>query len=294
MEFSKTRKNPILLKEENKDYAYDSGKEMKGYVKLERNQNKGLIVAVMNNIRFFPKGEYVYKLLLAGKKKEKMYYHLVGSMALAANGDGEGSFRINPCDLDGSGMAIWDFSTAIVAAMSTVNGKEPLHPVLKGNFSLPPEKDTEKKPLPKDYSPFYNRFVLDNCISIAKQQENFENIIPFDKDLTHALWKKINDISLLPLISPGSEKPMKQYGHFLFGWNDNHYFTAVPGRFFQKEQPDRGKSGFVFWQPIIGMDAEHQDTSIPLDERRKNIYGYWIATINRYNGHIEEIPLRQE
>ena len=39
------------------------------------------------------------------------------------------------------------------------------------------------------------------------------------------------------------------------------------------------------------MEKMAEDQSVPVDERRKNTYGYWIAAINRYNGHIEEFPL---
>ena len=96
------------------------------------------------------------------------------------------------------------------------------------------------------------------------------------------------------MISPGSNAPMTKYGHFLYGWQDTHYFLGIPGRFFPEEQPDGGKSGFVFWQPILGMEAEAHDETLSVDERRKKIYGYWIAAINRYNGHIEELPISAE
>ena len=293
MDFSKVKKSPIILKEENTGFALDPAKEIRGYIKLEKDDDKGLIVAVMDNVKFFPKGEYVYKLICAGTKKERRKYHLVGNMSLSAYGNGEGTFRINPRDLDGYGMALCDFSTAIIAAMSTVNAKEALHPVLKGNFSMP--KDSlQSRPSPKDYSPFYNRFVLQNCISIAKEEYKFEDIIPFEKELSGCKWKKITNISLFPIVSPGAEPPMKKYGHFLFGFNEGYYFLAVPGRFFPQEQPDSGKSGFVFWLPILGMEKESQKSNLSIDEQRKNIYGYWIAAVNRYNGHIEEIPLIEE
>lgn len=104
--------------------------------------------------------------------------------------------------------------------------------------------------------------------------------------------EKINDRTLFPMISPGSGEPMIKYGHFLYGWHDSHYFLGIPGRFFPEEQPDSGKSGFVFWQPILGMEKEAQNETLSVEERRKKIYGYWIAAINRFNGHIEEMPHR--
>ncbi|MDO4486988.1 MAG: hypothetical protein Q4C46_10425 [Bacillota bacterium] len=297
MDFANVKKSPVLLKAENKRFAFDHSIDMRGYIKLEKDDDKGLIVAVMDNIKFFPHGEYVYKLILAGRKKEKWHYHMVGSMSQTADGKGEGSFRINPADMDGRGNALSDFSTAIIAAMSTVNCSESLHPVLKGDFVIPrsSEKSTvSRKPAAKDYSPFYNTYLLERCIEIAKKQKQYIDVIPFKHDLAKASWKKITDCELFPMIAPGAAAPMKKYGHFLYGWRDSHYFLGIPGRFFPEEQPDGGKSGFVFWQPLLGMEEESQDKTIPVEERRKNIYGYWIAAINRYNGHIEEIPLIEE
>lgn len=294
MDISKITKSPIILKEENKRYAFDSSKEMQGFLKVEQDKDKGLIVVIVENIRFFPRGEYVYKLVLAGTKNERRCYHLVGNISLSAYGRGEASFRINPSDLDGCGTALWEFSMAIIAAMSTVNSREALHPVLKGSFSLSEASPAACKPgkvPPKNYNAFYNRILLGRCIELAKDQENFADIVPFADDPMKASWKKVTDIKRFPMVAPGADEPIHKYCHFLWGYNDNYYFLAAPGRFFPEEQPDEGKSGFVFWLPILGMEKEAEDKTIPIEERRKNIYGYWIATINRYNGHIEEIPL---
>jgi len=291
MDFTNVTRNPIMLREENKRFAMDREKPVRGYIKLDINNEKGMVIATVDNVKFFPKGEYVYKLIFAGVKKEKRLYHMVGDISLSACGSGEGSFRINPGDMDGRGSSVECFSTAIIAAMSTVNCRESLHPVMKGSLTNVEAPSSEKAATPKDYSPFYNRYVLENCIKIAVKQEIFNDIIPFDHDLTKASWKKITDTALFPMISPGPMPHIEKYGHFLYGWQDTHYFLGVPGRFFPEEQPDAGKSGFVFWQPILGMKSETDDTTLPIEERRKNIYGYWIAAINRYNGHIEEIPL---
>lgn len=294
MNFSKITKSPIVLKEENRRYAFDPGKEMFGYMKVEQDEDKGLIVVIMDNIKFFPKGEYVYKLVLAGTKNEKRCYHMIGNISLNAYGKGEASFRINPQDLDGSGTALSDYSMAIIAAMSTVNCRESLHPVLKGSISVPePQQAPEKTGslLPKNYNAFYNRVVLEKCIALAKEQTSFEDIVPFAEGSIKASWKKITDQKKFPMVAPGADGPIEKYGHFLWGYNDNHYFLAVPGRFLPEEKPDDGKSGFVFWLPILGMEKAAEDRSVPVEERRKNIYGYWIASVNRYNGHIEEIPL---
>ena len=291
MDFTRITKEPIMLTEENKRFAMDNTKEIRGYIKLEADDDKGLVVVTVDNVRFFPKGEYVYKLIFTGIRKEKRHYHMVGDISLSAYGTGEGSFRINPNDLNGHGMSLWDFSTVIIAAMSTINCREALHPVLKGDLSKIREKPEIKSITPKDYSPFYNSFILENCSRINKTLDKFADIIPFDHDLTGAKWKKIPGDGLFPIIAPGALPYIKKYGHFLYGESLTHFYLGIPGRFFPEEQPDSGKSGFVFWQPIMGMEKETQNSTIPIEERRKNIYGYWIAAINRYNGHIEEIPL---
>ena len=169
----------------------------------------------------------------------------------------------------------------IVAAASVTNPREALHPVLQGKFRIAYPADPLPTAAPKDYSPFYQDFVLDRCITIARMQKQLTDIRPFYHDATSAHWKKVLDWSDFPILSPGSETPVKVYGHFLWGWNDTHYFVAVPGRFLPAEQPDSGRSGFTFWQPILGMEKIQQDTSLPLQQRRDQTYGYWIASISR-------------
>lgn len=318
MDFSKTRKSPILLQEVNRKYALDPLRPMRGFVRLENNADRGLVTVIVENIKFFPEGGYVYKLLFAGVRRERTMYHLLGSLSEPAAGSGrvpaagdqksrpvtsnehqttggrmEGSFTIDPGNLDGRGSCLWDFDTVVVAAASTIDSHEPLHPVLQGKFQIQRPAASPRTATPKDYSPFYNDFVLDRCIAIARKQRQLADIRPFARDATSAHWKKVLSWADFPILSPGAEAPVKAYGHFLWGWNDTHYFLAVPGRFLPAEQPDGGKSGFAFWQPILGMEQIQQDTSMPLQQRREQTYGYWIASISRRSGKIEEFPYRR-
>lgn len=317
MDFSKTRKSPILLQEVNRKYALDPLRPMRGFVRLENNADRGLVTVIVENIKFFPEGGYVYKLLFAGVRRERTMYHLLGSLSEPAAGSGrvpaagdqksrpvtsnehqttggrmEGSFTIDPGNLDGRGSCLWDFDTVVVAAASTIDSHEPLHPVLQGKFQIQRPAASPRTATPKDYSPFYNDFVLDRCIAIARKQRQLADIRPFARDATSAHWKKVLSWADFPILSPGAEAPVKAYGHFLWGWNDTHYFLAVPGRFLPAEQPDGGKSGFAFWQPILGMEQIQQDTSMPLQQRREQTYGYWIASISRRSGKIEEFPYK--
>lgn len=293
MDFSKTRKSPILLQEVNRNYAFDPQRPMRGFIRLENNAKKGFLTAVTENIKFFPNGEYAYKLLFAGIRREQTMYHLLGDLSLASCGKGEGSFPVDPANLDGRGNGLWDFDTIVVAAASTTDRREPLHPVLQGKFHIDRPAASPRTASPKDYSPFYNDFVLERCIAIARKQRQLADIRPFHRDATSAHWKKVSDWDMFPILAPGAEAPVKAYGHFLWGWNDTHYFLAAPGRFLPAEQPDSGKSGFTFWQPILGMEKIQQDTSLPMEQRREQTYGYWIASISRRNGKIEEFPYKK-
>lgn len=422
MDHIKTMSDPVVLAEEDRRFAMDAGRRISGCIRIELSGGKGLTAVSVDNIRFFPRGEYVYKLLFAGSVQDKQHYHIAGNISLSAYGRGEASFCINAADLDGTGTGLSDLSTVLVAAMSTVNPDEALHPVLKGmlpsssegpsessstatddimtaskekhddtatshsqgNTAMPygghstqetaqpvsgdtprqvyrqrqnthtvppgqvniptgagepvrspraeafynrhsqfavtgsnadaktadsgtyiPTPDNaapgrtgrqthsaESSPPPdRDYSSFYSRSVLEKCTGLAGDCSASQDIVPFDRNFADASWKKITDTSLFPLVSPGSTEPMMKYGHFIFGWCSTHYLIGVPGRFLPEEQPDSGRSGFVYWQPIAGMPEESHDASLTLEERRKDIYGYWIAPVNRSTGHIEEMPL---
>lgn len=462
MDHIKTMSAPVVLAEEDRRFAMNAGRRISGCIRIELSGGKGLTAVSVDNIRFFPRGEYVYKLLFAGSGQDKQRYHIAGNISLSAYGRGEASLCINPADLDGTGTKLSDLPAVLIAAMSTVNSDEALHPVLKGTLpsssegpsesnstvtdnsmttakenhddavkspsqgntatprsrhstqetaqpvsgdtprqvyrqrqnthaiptdqsSIPtgagepvrspraeafynrnsqfavtgsnadaktadsgtdiptpdnaatgrttqqthsaasyrsdtssPSEHTqgstgqpatgrsadtapgdsrttgsaESSPPPdRDYSSFYSRSVLEKCTGLAGNCSASQDIVPFDRNFADASWKKITDTSLFPLVSPGSTEPMMKYGHFIFGWCSTHYLIGVPGRFLPEEQPDSGRSGFVYWQPIAGMPEESHDASLTLEERRKDIYGYWIAPVNRSTGHIEEMPL---
>ena len=62
---------------------------------------------------------------------------MAGDITLAPDGTGKGSFRINPADMNGQGLALSDCSDVIVAAMSRVDPREARHPVMSGSIAFP-------------------------------------------------------------------------------------------------------------------------------------------------------------
>ncbi len=370
MNYVKYNRAFVMLEEQNGQFAEKESAPVKGYLKVETGNNKGALRCVVQNLRYFEKGDYIYKLILFGKKGERTIHTIIGNLVINRQGNGETYFRFLPLDIDGKGNAYHNYTTAIVAAASTKDGKEPLHPVLKGvTFSedepfqselfavaedpekgqslemediigridrivddlegtlredqfaeepyekeAPPELRGEAPPAPtpapapslypaetweaaaakRSYNNFYNEYILNACAHTCRIAEFYEDVVPFDRDRTGAKWKKIVNITNLPLVSPGAHYFATQYRHYIFGAKPDEngmatkFFFGIPGRFLDEEQPDGGKSGFTYWQPIRGADPVFEGYRKG-EHNSRNIYGYWIVAIDGKTGDIEEV-----
>lgn len=327
MNYIKYARTFVMMEEQTSDFASRRA-PVKGYLKVETGNNKGALRCVVQNLKYYGGGEYIYKLIFFGKKGDRTINTVLGSLAINRNGNGETYFRFDPLNFDSKGNSYGDFDVAIIAAVSGHNTKEPLHSVLKGSISkeryessleteeLPEEEpveineEIETKDVPEiedaleiedipeiegrkenNYNSFYNEYLLQFCGYTCRVSGYYQEVYPFRKDLTGARWKRINNVASLPLVSPGAHFFATQYRHFLFGAKpDNQgvacrYFFAVPGRFIQEEQPDGGRSGFVFWQPVSSEGLwEGQEA-----DDRGGPYGYWIVAVDAYTGDIVEV-----
>ncbi|MBN7774129.1 hypothetical protein [Clostridium aminobutyricum] len=145
MEYIKYNKELVLLQEENRDFAARLEQSIYGNMRIETGNNKGAIRISVQNLRFFDRGRYVYKLILFGEKKERTIHVVIGTLILNKFGIGENYFRFDPNNVEGKGASIDDYSVAIVAAVSMKNEKEPLHPVLKGKLELARDEPSKKQ-----------------------------------------------------------------------------------------------------------------------------------------------------
>ncbi len=367
MNYVKYNRSLVMLEEQSSQFAAKESAPSKGYLKVETGNNKGAIRCTVQNLKFYEKGDYIYKLILFGKKGERTIHTIIGNLVVNRQGNGETYFRFLPLDIDGKGNTYHNYSTAIVAAASTKDDKESLHPVLKGvtvsnaepfqseliqveEESEDEEKDefdniinkideiveeveevlqseTASEELPHDeadeiaeaaelaedaedaetaetsreeniskkiYNNFYNEYILNACAHTCRVAEFYEDIIPFDKDKTGARWKKIVNITNLPIVSPGAHYFATQYHHYIFGAKADEngvatkFYFGIPGRLLTEEQPDGGKSGFTYWQPIRGADPVTEDYRKG-EYTNRNVYGYWIVAVNGKTGNIEEV-----
>ncbi|HWQ79166.1 MAG TPA: hypothetical protein VN381_10140 [Anaerovoracaceae bacterium] len=362
MNYVKYNRAFVMLEEQNGQFAAKESAPAKGYLKVETGNNKGALRCIVQNLRYFEKGDYIYKLILFGKKGERTIHTIIGNLVINRQGNGETYFRFLPLDIDGKGNAYHNYTTAIIAAASTKDGKEPLHPVLKGvTFSevepfqselfpvdealeegqsfekediidkinkivndlegtlrderFSAESDIEEDVIPefhqseaafvprekgeesvskKTYNEFYNEYILNACAHTCRIAEFYEDVTPFDRDRTGAKWKKMVNITNLPLVSPGAHYFATQYRHYIFGAKPDEngmatqFFFGIPGRFLDEEQPDGGRSGFTYWQPIRGADPVFEGYRKE-DQSSRNAYGYWIVAIDGKTGNIEEV-----
>ncbi len=341
MNYVKYTRTFIMMEEQTADFAAREA-PVKGYLKVETGNNKGALRCVVQNLRYYSRGDYIYKLILFGKSGGRTLHTVLGSLSINRYGNGETYFRFNPLDMDGKGNRYADFSVAIVAAVSGSNDKEPLHPVLKGEMNKsdaaaereepseerpgaqlvmkqeeeraeaepawaeqsgeeaapaspepaePPQVPDEHNPVAVNYNSFYNEYLLQFCAYTCKAANYYEDVSPFEDDRTGARWKKLQNVASLPLVSPGAHFFATQYRHFLFGAKPDaagvasRYFFAVPGRFVQEEQPDGGRSGFVYWQPAAGAAAAAGSQG---QSRPESLYGYWIVAVDAFTGDIIE------
>lgn len=420
MNYGRYNRSVTVLSGQSRDFSAREG-GLSGHLKVETGNNKGAMRCTVDNLRPWPKGEYIYKLILFGSRGERTIHALIGTIPVSKTGTGEAYFRFNPLDVDGKGNGYQRFTTAIVASVSMRSDREPLHPILKGETGNDPgeiqtraasldggregageggEARRQKEELldgkegealeeeigepqregdgavmeggtaeaggaekrrpvletdraetglgvgraetglgvgrmetglgvgrtetglgvgraetglgvgrteagsedghgvfcgqkggsrrPRDcFNRFYNEHVLHTCIYTCQVAEYYEEVKPFREDRTGARWKRIVNITNLPLVSPGAHYYASLYRHYLFGARPDRrgyascYFFAIPGRNMEAEQPDGGRSGFRYWQAMKGS------------EEQKNPYGYWILQIDGQTGDILEVSIEK-
>lgn len=289
MNYKKYTRKFIMLKDESDGNA-------KGYVRIETGNNKGAIRCQVEELQ--PRdAESLYKLVFVGQREEEILNVTIGTLTINNIGKGENYFRFLPYNLDGKGNELMDFDTILVVSQSRAQKSDDageLKVLLKG--SIEEKKHLENESTENNnrknsvnnhikeefvtFNEFYNKFLLNACIHICQTAESFVDIEPFAEDETGAAWKRISNVTNLPIISPGAHYFSTRYKHYIFGAKEVgkektlDFYIGIPGRNLPEEQPDGGDSGFQFWQPLKGQDQQ---------------YGYWIVRIKGEGGHITTI-----
>lgn len=349
MDYSKYNRSFIMLEDQKSGFSSKNG-EVKGYLKIETGNDTGVFKCTLQNIKYHSNGEYVYKLLLFGKKEKNTIFSTIGTISVDKLGNGDYYSRFDPYNVDGEGHSLHDFLTATIVAASTKDENETLHLVLKGALEKSAESAAQKpsaasaqvseasiksdheeiavnaaKNEPKeikiseqpknhtlsyqrmthDFSDYLCHYIITSCNHMEKLVNFYEEVTPFSEDKIKGKWWKVLNLMSLPFVnttynlwggdhlqpykmntavptSPSCFDLAYKYRHFLFGIKKDEngkvqkYYYAVPGKY-ADEHPDDGKTGFNFWQPLVGV------------EKQSGAYGYWIISVDPYAREIEQI-----
>ncbi len=264
----------IRLEEQNHDFALDKNLPVKGRLQL----GYGKVLFRGGNLK---SSGNVYKLFFIGRKNGSSVYKIMGDILPDQQGNVEFRTRIDPSDIDGEGTALSCFYIFMVAAMG-----KPIRPVLKGDLiKLQGIGETDGNKTARQngyrqpdlnikiYNNYYSQYILEKVAVLETSAVEFAPTAPFDDAWLVDSWRRVADTALIPIASTGAERQIRKYGHFIFGLTEKHFYLAVPGKHIEEEWPDRGKSGFMMWQPI----------------RNTEEYGYWCMVIDRKTGIITEI-----
>ncbi|MBO5666201.1 MAG: hypothetical protein J6S45_02005 [Firmicutes bacterium] len=278
MDYVRYSRAVIVLEEKDREFADKPGTEMKGYLRVETGNNRGAIRCVMQNVKYYPRSEYTYQLILFGKRGERTIHTVLGTIPVSRYGAGEVDLRFHPHDVDGKGNDYGCYTTAIVAAVSSNNRSEALHPVLVGKTghstvgaAVISEASVPETKIRRTYNHYYAGYLKHVCEYFWNIRSDLQREESFGEN-DGCSWFRIQDPTAMFLVSPGARYFAEQQGFFLFGRNDAEgvtYYVAVAGRNCSEDQPDGGESGFRQWRE-----------------------GYWIAAIDGESGEIFSLSAR--
>lgn len=293
----------VALMEENRRFALDKNQKVSGRVTLMMPSDRAAHLHTKNvrirlqveNLRSCDPRSYKYKLMLLGLDKGRSLHRVVGEIKANNNGQVQETFELDSENVDGKGAPLTCFFIFMIVAISSINRNEPFHPILKGDWDnkwhdSKPEPKSEPKPKQaaahvredrqnqKTYNGYYNVYVKQMTDDLVKRKDDFQKTVPFSETWIADNWRRIalNSLGdakaagLFPVASLGAADQIEKYGHFIFAFNDEYFLLGIPGTHSEEDQPDRGESGFVLWQPIKDSDY----------------YGYWLMMIQRSDGLI--------
>lgn len=317
MNYTRYSRAVIVLEEKNREFAARLGEEVKGYLRVETGNGRGAFRCVVQNVKFFPRSEYTYQLILFGKRGERTIHTVLGTVPVSRHGTGEVYLRFRPQDVDGQGNDYSRYTTAIVAAVSTVDKREQLHPVLVGKtgnqeelprasalsqgikpsagegdssgetprqsqaFAAADSAATIKKDEGRrTYNDFYGQYLKNVCAYLWSVPGYYRKVQPFPRAMKDAQWLKIDNPKSMFLVSPGAQYFAGKYGHFLLGAEGE--LEGIPLTYYVAV-PGRF---LAEEQPDGGESGFCYWLPVGEGDDGEKSYGYWIAAIDSESGEI--------
>lgn len=376
MDYSKYSRSFIILDDKKSNFR-NTNESIKGHIKIEIRNNQGTLRCIVQNLKYYEDGRFLYKLYFFGKKNNDTIFLNAGTLVIDKQGRAEHIYKFNPSNLDGKGKELYDYNLAAIIAQPNkeILEDDTIYPVMTGTLSkekmssgeeegmVNAHEETDEPKMPdntlnnevpslssasSDESPSgsipekkilqpLQEDVYKKTFSTPKTEaspktivkkafdtnryfggyvravsNNLENVLsfynasePFEYDKIGCTWWKVTNLVNIPFANtsylqgfpdymnsfymqnsqqrefyPSCHDLIYKYQHYIFGIehdkinNNKYYYYGIPGRYMKEEQPDNGKSGFIYWQPLKGIEKQPGD------------YGYWINCIDAVTGQF--------
>lgn len=249
----------VMLEEQNRRFALHPQHPIRGSVQMKKAVQMIRLQIRVENL--LPKqNERTYKAMILGRNKGASVYAILGDVHIDAEGRGIARFEIQENDADQKGNPFHCFSIFMIASVPSANSRQPLQPVLKGDWQYKENRN---------FNAFYADYLKESTQQLISKELQFTETIPFQDQKK---WRRVTSPIDFPIASLDAREAIKQFGHFIVSYNEELCFLGIPGK--GEVQPDHGKSGFLQWEPIRGSEE----------------YGYWLVGIQRNTGIITEFP----
>ncbi len=300
---------------------------IKGNIRLETGNQKAIINCQVENLKHYEKSQYLYKLILLGKKNGKAIFANCGTIDMNPQGKGHINYNFNPSTIGPNQSGLHEFSSVIIASISTINPDETMYPVLFAglpmldstaiqpevvdvasffNVEKPTVKAARHDEPPKNYNSYYNEFLKISCDNMHKVIDLYEKVYPFGDALTDIRWYRVTNIMSLPFINTSYSFAVSDYFKTNKSVDSNTFISCqdLSSRhrhfiFGIKDNDDR-KSLPTYYFGIPGLYKKEDQPDggksgftywqrVATSEGERTGYGYWLIGINGLDGKIMEI-----
>ena len=245
------------------------------YSRIEKYKEKGTIYFTVRNLLpstvlgFSYNREY--RMVFMGSSEGEVSFVDFGPVYFNKTGECRKYQKFNCKNFDGKGTPFEDFSFCLIVAASKEGSPEQPMVLIKAEL-----------PFAKNYVSGFDDEWKEQ-IELCQGKEAMD-LFAEEIDETGAKWYRFELEKSCPKHLDTFRVLIDRYQHYVLGVNNDQYFIGIPGRFILEEQPDQGSSGFKLWQPLKGAEKLYTYIEDLSDEEKHDIFGYWIAGIDKING----------
>lgn len=276
-----------LLREKQEGFGLQPFFGPMGVTMVQKKVDRGVLSCQVFNLR--PQRDKTgkveeYGIWLGGQSGERDYFIPVGNLKPGISGQGGGQWEFNPANVQGSGHSLEEFDRVVIAVTGSQNPKEPGNVIpLEGKLEQPGNYLSPQMPGIAGMSGITGMAGIPGVGGVPGMSW-FAGIsgmpgIPVESSIPGP-----PDIPGIPAQVPADTNRLSLYqliGLTLDQEGTPEYLVhGIPGRFNQEDQPQQGKTGYVYWH-LAAQQEEHPDL------------GYWLVYLDPKTNQVvfpEPIP----